>query len=205
MWARLRLSSLFGLTCGLLWLCPVARSTCADYHTLLQQLKNLAKTDFLTPFMANYIVNASRLANDCKKIPDFLMTETLADLPPVTFLQTVSQTLHLVEQKLEMNLFERMIRQIQGINNNIYCMLRTLTGDPTPCLPPRSKEAPSIGANSGFLWKKDRCQLIQGYQSFMQAVRQVLETWGASPGQRNRNRRSLLKALVGQRRRVRAG
>ncbi|XP_020852377.1 oncostatin-M [Phascolarctos cinereus] len=206
MWARLRLSSLFGLTCGLLWLCPAAGITCPAYEILLSQLKNMAKRDFLNSFMTDQGLNLPHLNDTCKRSSDFLVTETLKDLPPVTFLQTVSQNLRHVVQILKEPVFEAMNIYLQGIDNNVCCMLQKLPPAPTACPAPGSKRTlsptPTVGS---FSWKLERCKVIQSYQRFMEAVGKVLETWGPSPGQRNRNRRSLLNVLLGQRRKVRAG
>ncbi|XP_072456082.1 oncostatin-M [Notamacropus eugenii] len=203
MWAWLRLNSLFGLTCGLLWLCPVAGSTCTDYQNLLYQLKSMAKRDFLKSFITDQGLNLLQLNNICQERPDFPNMETLKDLPPVAFLQNVSQNLYIFEQELKEPIFEQMVRQIQGIENNICCLLQTLRSAPAVCPSPGSKRtlSPPLTAGS-FQWKSERCSTIQSYQVLMENMGKVLETWGPSPGQRKRNRRSLLNVLLGQRRKV---
>ncbi|XP_068937656.1 oncostatin-M [Petaurus breviceps papuanus] len=206
MWAWLRLSSLLGLICGLLWLCPVARSTCPKYQKLLYQLKNMAKKDFLKSFMTDQGLDLPHSPDICKESSDIPKTETLKNLPPVTFLQNVSQTLYQIEQELEKTIFSLLIINIQGFNNNVCCMLQTLPNAPAACPAPRSHRtlSPTPAARS-FSWKLERCKTISSYQRFMENVGEVLETWGPSPGQRKRNKRSLLKGLLGQRRKVRAG
>ncbi|XP_027718209.1 oncostatin-M isoform X2 [Vombatus ursinus] len=166
----------------------------------------MAKKDFLKAFMTDQGLNSPHLNETCTGSSDFPVTETLKDLPPVTFLQTVSQTVRLIEQKLNEPVFKRMHIYLQGIDNNVCCMLQALLPAPAACPAPASRRTlsptPTVGS---FSWKLERCKIIQSYQRFMEAVGKVLETWGASPGQRNRKRRSLLNVLLGQRRKVRAG
>ncbi|XP_036607915.1 oncostatin-M [Trichosurus vulpecula] len=206
MWARLRLSSLFGLTCGLLWLCPVAGSACPDYQKLLSQVKNMSEKDFLESFMSDQGLNLLHPQVICQERADFPKLETLKDLPPVAFLQNVSQILHQVEQELKEPTFKLMIRHIQGIDNNICCLLHTLPNAPAACPTPGNKRTPSPTPTAGsFSWKSERCKTIKSYQRFMKDVAKVLETWPPSPGEEKRNRHSLLQVLLGQRQNVRAG
>uniref|UniRef100_A0A5F8G376 Oncostatin M n=1 Tax=Monodelphis domestica TaxID=13616 RepID=A0A5F8G376_MONDO len=206
MWAWLRLNSLFGLTCGLLWLCPVLGGPCPDSQKLLKQLKDMAKRDFFEAFARNQGLHLAPFPEICKRTPDFFPTEkTLRELPAVAFLQNVNDTLYLLEERLEKNVFKDLVSFISGINNNVCCLLQTLSAAPLACSTPESKGTVSTPDKGSLRWKTERCQMIWGYQRFMQAVERVLETWPPSPRQSNRNSRSLLRALLEQRKPGRAG
>ncbi|XP_044540279.1 oncostatin-M, partial [Gracilinanus agilis] len=150
-------------------------------------------------------LNSSPYLELCKMIPDFSSEKTLRELPRATFLQNVSDILYIVEQRLNGHTSIRAVQSIIGIRNNLCCLLWTLPEAPSACPAPGSRGTLSIPTHPPFPWKMEMCKILWGYQRFMQAVERVLETWPPSPGHSHRDRRSLLRALLEQRRRGRAG
>ncbi|XP_051829061.1 uncharacterized protein LOC127545668 [Antechinus flavipes] len=208
MWARPRLSSLFGLTCGLLWLYPVPTISCPNYQTALSQVKSMLEMDWLQSFMDKQGLEASNLTLESCKMFDYVPTvEALQNLSQAAFLWNVSRSLHPVERRLEVfkdSDIRRFVLSIQGLDNNICCLLRKLPTGHTDCSPSGSTGTLPSKKDLTFPQKLEVCGAIQWYQSFGKVVKKVLETWDASPGQRNRNGRSLLHVLLRHRRESRA-
>ncbi|KAM9100273.1 uncharacterized protein LOC105749464 [Sarcophilus harrisii] len=207
MWARPRLSSLFGLTCGLLWLYPVANISCPTYQKALSQVMSTPETDWLQSFMKQQGLKESNLTESCKMTEYVPTVETLQNLSQAAFLQNVSQSLHFVEQQLKDfkdSDIRRMVLSIQGLDNNICCLLQNLPTGPAACPPSGSAGTLPSQADLTFPQKLHGCKTIQWYQSFRKVMKKVLETWDAAPGQRNRKSRSLLRVLLHHRREIRA-
>ncbi|XP_074150318.1 uncharacterized protein LOC141557873 [Sminthopsis crassicaudata] len=199
MWAQARLSSLFGLICSLLWLYPVVTTSCPNYEKTLSQVKSTPETEWLQTFMSQQGLEASNLMETCKMTEYVPTVEDLKNLSQVAFLQNVSQNLHPVVQKLKaLNdlVTQRMALSIQGLDNNICCLLQNLPTGPAACPQSRSKGTLPAQTSLTFLQKLEGCRTIYWYQTFRKTVKKVLESWDVTPEQRNRNSRSLLRVLI---------
>ncbi|KFO23636.1 oncostatin-M [Fukomys damarensis] len=202
--AQLTRRTLFSLVLGLLLLSPAAEAAAAtcrcstSYGQLLGQLRSQADlmkdtSRLLDPFIRSQGLDTPVLRGSCKECSRaFPSEDALRRLSRQGFLRTVSATLNDVLQRLAAlqqhllkgkNVPEMQVatRNIQGVRNNIYCMLELLTNcseTPEPLLP--GTAATLTPPTPSFWFRLEGCQFLCGYHSFMGSVGQVFGEWGDS-------------------------